>query len=71
MDRFIESSNFFTIDVASFIGIKPDQGSQVDDFVKRYRKYLGDLTIPGIEKKLTVTLEFLSSLAGQLSGGRG
>ncbi len=63
VDRFIESSNFFTIDVASFIGIKPKQ-SEVDDFINRYRKYLGSLIIPGIEKKLTVTREFLSSLAG-------
>jgi len=63
VDRFMESSNFFTIDVASYIGIKPDQAS-VEDFVNRYRKYLGSMTIPGIEKKLTVTPEFLSSLAG-------
>ena len=62
VDRFIESSNFFTIDVASYIGIKPDQAS-VEDFVDNYKKYIGNMTIPGIEKKLAVTREFLSSLA--------
>jgi len=62
VDKFIESSNFFTIDVAHFIGMKPDQDA-VKDFAARYGKYLGAMTIPGIEKKLDVTQGFLANLA--------
>ncbi|RPI42714.1 MAG: hypothetical protein EHM46_04850, partial [Bacteroidetes bacterium] len=63
VDRFAESSDFFTIDVASYIGIKPDRLS-VESFVKHYRGYIGTISVPGIVKKLNVTREFLSTLAG-------
>ncbi len=63
VDRFAESSDFFTIDVASYIGIKSDLAG-VEDFVKRYGSYLGTISVPGIEEKLNVTREFLSTLAG-------
>jgi tagaturonate epimerase len=62
VDRFIGSSNFFTIDVAHFIGQKPD-GNAVKDFVNQHTKYTGELTIPGIDKKLMVTRDFMTSLA--------
>src|SRR5688572_17957971 len=35
VDRFLASSDFFTIDVADFIG-KPAARSLVDDFIKRH-----------------------------------
>ncbi len=62
VDRFISSSNFFTIDVAHFIGRKPDRNA-VEEFISKYGKYLGSMTIPGIAGKLDVTREFLSDLA--------
>jgi hypothetical protein len=62
VDRFINSSNFFTIDVAHFIGMKPNQDA-VKDFSARYRKYVGAMTIPGIGEKLNVTQGFLANLA--------
>lgn len=62
VDKFIESSNFFTLDVAHFIGKKPSP-EVVDDFVVRYRKYEGILKIPGIQRDLLVTKDFLSHLA--------
>jgi len=62
VDRFMDSSNFFTIDVAHFIGSKPAPDA-VRNFTTRYGKYLGNMTIPGIDKKLVVTLDFLSTLA--------
>jgi hypothetical protein len=62
VDRFIDSSNFFTIDVAHFIGMKPNPDA-MKDFMARFGKYRGDMTIPGIEKKLRVTEDFLTNLA--------
>jgi len=62
VDRFIHHSNFFTIDVAHFIGTRPGPDAS-RDFMSGFAKYLGDLTIPGIEKKFRVTREFLSGLA--------
>jgi hypothetical protein len=62
VDRFMDSSNFFTIDVAHFIGSKPAPDA-VRNFTTRYGKYLGNITIPGIDKKLVVTGDFLSTLA--------
>jgi hypothetical protein len=62
VDKFIVSSNFFTIDVAHFIGMKPEKDA-VDDFTGRYQHYLGEMVIPGIRKNLNVTGSFLSGLA--------
>jgi len=61
VDRFVDNSNFFTIDVAHFIGMKPPLDA-INSFKARYAKYLGEMTIPGIEKKLAVTGEFLTNL---------
>lgn len=48
VDRFIEPSNFFTIDVASSIG-KPPAAGEVDAFLTRNKKLVGKIAIPGIE----------------------
>ena len=62
VDKFMAASNFFTIDVAHFIGKKADPNA-VQDFAKRYGRYIGELAIPGISRKLTVTHDFLVNLA--------
>jgi hypothetical protein len=62
VDRFLESSNFFTIDVARFIGVKPAP-DEAKDFIAGFGQYRGDMTIPGIEKRFRVTGNFLASLA--------
>ncbi len=48
VDRFIEPSNFFTIDVASSIGKSPAAG-EVGAFLNRNKKLIGEIAIPGIE----------------------
>ena len=48
VDRFIEPSNFFTIDVASSIG-KPPAAGEVDAFLTRNKSLVGKIAIPGIE----------------------
>ncbi len=46
VDRFIGSSDFFTIDVASYIGKKAEK-KDIDDFLAGAKKYIGTLNIPG------------------------
>lgn len=61
VDRFIESSDFFTIDVASYIG-KRAPGEETGKFVERAERY-GEIRIPGMEKALTCTPDQLSDIA--------
>ena len=62
VDEFLEYSNFFTIDVAHFIS-KPAGEKEKNDFVNRYKSYIGELSIPGIDEKLEVTEKFLMETA--------
>ncbi|MEI6049253.1 MAG: tagaturonate epimerase family protein [Bacteroidota bacterium] len=45
-DRFIESSDFFTIDVASYIG-KRAEDQEIAEFIASVEKFSGVLKIPG------------------------
>ena len=62
VDQFINSHDFFTMDVAHFIGIKPDAES-IAGFISGYSRYLGPMHIPGIERPFEVTPKFLEGLA--------
>jgi len=62
VDRFIESSDFFTLDVADFIG-RPADKSDVDDFVKKYSRYIGSLAVESIEQNLEITEEQIRAIA--------
>lgn len=46
VDRFIDSSDFFTIDVASYIG-KRAGDEEIHEFLSGVKKYTGSITIPG------------------------
>ena len=59
---FVESSDFFTLDVASYIGKESDE-KDVDAFLSSCEKYLGKLNIPGIQEPLEVTKELLTEIA--------
>lgn len=48
VDRFIEASDFFTIDVADYIGKAADP-KDIDAFVEANRRFIGTVEIPGIE----------------------
>ena len=61
---FVETADFFTLDVAAFIG-KPSPEADVEVFVNSCENYLGELFIPGIEKPLHVTKELLESIASR------
>ncbi len=62
VDRFIESCDFFTLDVADFIGKKANQ-TEIDIFLTLNKKYIGELKIPGILKSLIITKKELEKIA--------
>jgi tagaturonate epimerase len=62
VDRFINASDFFTIDVASYIGKKAGD-AEISHFVSTAEKYIGDLQIPGIKKPFKVTKALITTVA--------
>jgi tagaturonate epimerase len=61
VDKFIDSCDFFTLDVADFIG-KEASTKELDDFIKQNEKFIGKLNIPGL-KPMDVSREFLVNFA--------
>lgn len=62
VQSFISSCDFFTIDVADFIGQKPGI-EESDAFVQRFSSYTGKLMIPGIDREIKVSKDDLLRLA--------
>ena len=62
--KYVTVSDFFTLDVASFIGKESSKG-EVDSFVSSCEKYLGQLQIPGMKEPLYVTKDLLQKVAGK------
>ena len=61
---FVETADFFTLDVAAFIG-KPSADEDVQKFVDSCTSYMGDLQIPGIQQPIKVTRELLVEIASR------
>lgn len=61
---FVETADFFTLDVAAFIG-KPSTDADVKAFVASCSKYMGALQVPGIAQPLQVTLALLNDIAAK------
>ena len=64
VDEFIETSDFYTLDVADAIGQPADQES-VKAFVNRHPELIGRLLIPGIEEPFETTREEIERIAGK------
>lgn len=62
VDRFLEPSDFFTIDVASYIG-KKASGHEIDEFLSGTARYIGRLEIPGSEESFKITKSLLTAIA--------
>lgn len=62
VDKFIEASDFFTLDVADYIG-KTAAPADIDRFVVANTKYTGKLQIPGISQPFDVSKELLQGVA--------
>ena len=62
VDRFIGSSDFFTIDVASYIGKKAEK-KEIDNFLSDVKKYIGVLNIPGTGLSFNTTKAQVEQIA--------
>lgn len=62
VDGFLESSNFFTLDVADYIGQVADNDN-IASFVDQHKVYVGALKIPEITEKIPVTYEQIEAIA--------
>ena len=64
VEPFIAVSDFFTLDVAAFIG-KESKKEEIDSFIASCKKYTGELQIPGISEPLNITKELLEDIANK------
>lgn len=62
VDGFAACSDFFTLDVADYIGKEVSQ-AEIDEFVSKYSKYIGELSIPGIATPFQIDENFLKNIA--------
>jgi hypothetical protein len=61
VDNFLDACDFYTIDVADWIG-KPADASA---FVAKHPELIGELKIPGVAHSLDTTREFVEQAAGK------
>jgi len=62
VELFIDSSDFFTLDVADFIG-KSATEDEINAFVDKYGEYVGSLAIPGIDETIEITKRQILEIA--------
>jgi len=64
VDPFLPCCDFFTIDVADFIGTRASE-PKLTAFIEKYRGDIGDVHIPGLDEPLHVSTELLYQVAGK------
>jgi len=62
VDGFVDASDFFTLDVADYMGDAAEEG-EIAAFIEKHGKYAGSLGIPGIERELSVSREDIGAIA--------
>jgi len=67
VNSFMEHSDFFTLDVAEYIG-RDAEGAEKEDFMARATRYTGALQIPGIEDPFLVSQDRLREITGKFLG---
>ena len=67
VDSFIEHSDFFTLDVADYIGGKVS-AEDIELFLEISKSFVGNLVIPGIDEPFKITKEELKRIAGKFLG---
>jgi len=64
VDKYLVCSDFFTIDVADFIGQTPE-GDAVARFVEKHSELIGSVTIEGIDAPFDISREYVEEVAGK------
>ncbi len=64
VDRFIAPSDFFTLDVADYIGQKPAEGA-VHSFLSKHPELIGNIEIPGIAEPFDIPRETAARAASK------
>lgn len=64
VDKFIEAADFYTIDVADYIGKAASAGA-IAAYVAEMKKYVGKVSLPGIAEPVEVTVELLEAIAAK------
>jgi tagaturonate epimerase len=64
VDRFIDASDFYTLDVAAAIG-QPAAAADLEAFVARHGELTGTVAIPGIGQPFTITRDAVAEIAGK------
>ena len=64
VDGYLDCSDFFTIDVADFIGQTPDTDA-VESFVGKHPELIGSIEIEGIESPFDITRDYVEEVAGK------
>ena len=64
VDRFIDASDFYTLDVAAAIGQAAD-AADLDAFVARHPELTGTVTVPGIAEPFIITRDAVAGIAAK------
>ncbi len=64
VDRYLAHANFYTIDVADYIGRTPAAG-MVEKFIERHGELHGTLTLRGIDRPLSTTRSEVERIAAK------
>ncbi len=64
VDRFIDASDFYTLDVAAAIG-QPASAADLDAFAAGHPELTGTVKIPGIDEPFAITREAVAAIAAK------
>jgi tagaturonate epimerase len=64
VERFLSPCDFFTIDVADYIGLAADS-DQIESFVKRHPELVGSIELAGADTPFEIRREILTLTAGK------
>jgi hypothetical protein len=64
VDFFMDTCDFFTLDVADYIG-QIAESSELDKFVSKYSNYIGTLDLPGMNQSFEISEDLIKEVAGK------
>lgn len=67
VNAFLEHSDFFTLDVAEYIGSEAESG-ETEGFMALAKEYTGEVSIPGIRDPFLITEARLKEISGTFLG---